>query len=112
MLGKEKSGRVRCYGRSITPTALKKAEEIEAIKKKHAEEVAALKEEMEQRLSGLENLVRALLQQGNPGLRTKSMTALLKSSPSDANSARKVLGEVHAQSSASIHVENNEKVIT
>jgi len=38
LFGKEKSGRSRCYGRTLTPTTLKKNQEIDVLKREHATE--------------------------------------------------------------------------
>ena len=46
MFGKEKPGRVRGYGRSVTRTSLQKDEEINDLKQKYANEVTSMKEEI------------------------------------------------------------------
>ncbi|KAF3668160.1 hypothetical protein FXO37_09669 [Capsicum annuum] len=46
VFGKEKPGRVRGYGRSITRTSLQKNEEMKELKQKHANEVTSMKEEI------------------------------------------------------------------
>ncbi|KAM3324528.1 hypothetical protein P3S67_005680 [Capsicum chacoense] len=46
VFGKEKPGRVRCYGRSVARTSLQKDEEVNELKQKHANEVASMKEEI------------------------------------------------------------------
>ncbi|KAF7841699.1 putative transposase [Senna tora] len=47
VFGKEKAGRVRCYGRNVTPTALKQKEKqnqiMDSMKQEHAKEVNSLK---------------------------------------------------------------------
>ncbi|OIT34100.1 hypothetical protein A4A49_17314 [Nicotiana attenuata] len=48
VFGKEQPGRVRCYGRSVMTSSLKKDEEITKIKQKHANEITSLKEEMKE----------------------------------------------------------------
>ncbi|KAK7301506.1 hypothetical protein RJT34_12371 [Clitoria ternatea] len=90
LFGKEKSGRVRCMGRSITPTILKKNEEIAAIKKKHAGEISCLQAKvqgMEQEMDGLKTLVKCFLLQNNPGMDLESLAAKLGCSLGDASSA-------------------------
>ncbi|MED6213258.1 hypothetical protein PIB30_091430 [Stylosanthes scabra] len=42
LFGKEQPGRVRCYGRSITQTDLRKHAEVSAIKQQHQQELSAL----------------------------------------------------------------------
>ncbi|RYR29999.1 hypothetical protein Ahy_B01g054751 [Arachis hypogaea] len=42
----DEEGRVRCYGRSVTKSNLKKHAEISEIKKQHIEEVTSLKDEL------------------------------------------------------------------
>ncbi|KAF3680597.1 hypothetical protein FXO38_02220 [Capsicum annuum] len=46
VFGKEKPGRVRGYGRSVTRTSLQKDEEINDLKQKYANEVTSMKEEI------------------------------------------------------------------
>lgn len=47
LFGKEQSGRLSCYGRSVTTNSLKKDEEDNKLKyKKHAYEITSLKEDM------------------------------------------------------------------
>ncbi|XP_025692235.2 uncharacterized protein [Arachis hypogaea] len=47
VFGKENPGRVRCYGRTVTKTSLKKNKEIDEIKKQSEEKVTALKTELD-----------------------------------------------------------------
>ncbi|XP_058777268.1 uncharacterized protein LOC131651623 [Vicia villosa] len=49
VLGKQKPGRVRCHGRTTTPTLLKRNEEIAKLKRDHAAEVRHVIQEMEER---------------------------------------------------------------
>nr|XP_009785685.1 PREDICTED: uncharacterized protein LOC104233922 [Nicotiana sylvestris] len=46
VFGKEQPGQVRCYGRSVMTSSLKKDEEITKLKQNHANEITSLKEEM------------------------------------------------------------------
>ncbi|MCI19184.1 hypothetical protein A2U01_0040339, partial [Trifolium medium] len=65
ILGKEKAGRVCCLGRTITPTLLKRNEEIvDIIKRRYSNETTR----MAKKLDGLQGLVRCLLKQVNPNL--------------------------------------------
>lgn len=46
VFGKEQPGQLRCYGRSVTTSSLKKDEENNSIKQKYANEITSLKKEM------------------------------------------------------------------
>ncbi|MED6115025.1 hypothetical protein PIB30_086240 [Stylosanthes scabra] len=46
LFGKEKPGRVRCYGRSITQADLRRHAEVSVIKQQHQEEVSALQSQL------------------------------------------------------------------
>ncbi|KAH0773672.1 hypothetical protein KY290_010809 [Solanum tuberosum] len=46
VFGKEKPDRLRCYGRSVTTSSLKKDKETNKLKQKHANEISTLKEEI------------------------------------------------------------------
>ncbi|XP_069147157.1 uncharacterized protein [Solanum lycopersicum] len=46
VFGKEQPGRLRCYGRSVTASSLKKNEEDRKLKQKHANKFTSMKEEM------------------------------------------------------------------
>lgn len=46
--GKEKPGRVRCHGRTTTPSLLKKNKEITYLKKRHADEVKQLNDKLQE----------------------------------------------------------------
>ncbi|XP_027775086.1 uncharacterized protein LOC107027636 [Solanum pennellii] len=48
VFGKEQPGRLRCYGRSVTTSSLKKDEEYNKLKRKHVNEITSLKEEMKE----------------------------------------------------------------
>ena len=113
-MGKEKAGRVRCYGRSITSSTLMKEKEINALKQKHDGEVISLKcafQQMEVQVNELTALVKVLIQHNNPECNVETMMAQFRT-PSDANSTRNAVGQILAPSSQSTHVPNNEKVIT
>ncbi|XP_025700346.1 uncharacterized protein [Arachis hypogaea] len=100
LFGKEQPGRVRCYGRSVTRSDLKKHAEIFELKQQHQEEVTSLKAELgdmkakqqhqEADLHGLRNMIKLLVQRSEPGMRSEEIEALLQDaqhSPIDANSA-------------------------
>ena len=95
---------MRCYGRSITPTALKRQEEIEELKREHCNEVASLKIEIQE----MKDHLNAFLQQyNNNGLNLKAIPRLLKTPLDDANSAQN--GNI--RSFAATHVPTNEHVL-
>ena len=64
VFGKEQPGQVRCYGRSVTTSSLKKDDEINNLKQNHANEITSLKEELREEM---QHLFTQLLQ-NNPGL--------------------------------------------
>ncbi|MED6157172.1 hypothetical protein PIB30_020839 [Stylosanthes scabra] len=92
VFGKEQPGRVRCYGRAITQSDLKRHAEISAIKEQHEEEVQSLKGELgdvKEEVHGLRAMVKLLLQGSEPGMTPEEIEAMLKNpqhSPVDANS--------------------------
>ncbi|XP_027772386.1 uncharacterized protein LOC107016729 [Solanum pennellii] len=91
VFGKEQPGRVRCYGRSVTTSSLKKDEEINNLKQKHADEITSLKEELREEMR---HLFTQLLQ-NNPGLNFQDIPGCVGSnlaSPIDASSAQAVRG--------------------
>ena len=91
MFGKEQPGRVRCYGRSVTTSSLKKDEEINNLKQKHANQITSLREELGEEMR---HLFTQLLQ-NNPGLIFQDIPGCVGSnlaSPIDASSAQAVRG--------------------
>ncbi|KAJ1415445.1 hypothetical protein SESBI_18141 [Sesbania bispinosa] len=115
MFGKEKPGRVCCYGRTTTPTLLKKNKEIAEIEKRHANEVKHLNDkvqgmeaehaEMKAKHAEIEQkfqlLLRTMINQNNSRMNVEALVALL-STPGDANSA--------LRSSTSTHAPNNHEL--
>ncbi|MED6193351.1 hypothetical protein PIB30_018503 [Stylosanthes scabra] len=80
VFGKENPGRVRCFERTVTKISLKKNKEINEIKKQSEDKVASLKTEVhdyKQRVEGLEDLVRLLLQQNSPDMNIDEALSLL-----------------------------------
>ncbi|KAJ1384154.1 putative transposase, Ptta/En/Spm, plant [Sesbania bispinosa] len=109
VFGKEHPGAVRCYGRNVTQTSLKRNAEMNAMKKAHNEEVTSLNDKidtMSDELGKLKHVVKVLLQHGNFGVDLESLQGLLASSPGDASSAQRVAGQPHAPSSTSTHAPN------
>ncbi|KAK6791550.1 hypothetical protein RDI58_010631 [Solanum bulbocastanum] len=88
-LKKEQPGELRCYGRSVTTSSLKKDEEINNLKQKHANEITSLKEELREEMR---HLFTQLLQ-NNPGLNFQDILGCVGSnlaSPVNASSAQAV----------------------
>ncbi|MED6186090.1 hypothetical protein PIB30_063474 [Stylosanthes scabra] len=99
IFGKEQPGRVRCYGRSVTQTDLRRHAKISAIKQQHQEEVTTLKSELgevktqpqqqAEEIHGLRSMVKLLLLRSEPDMRPKEVESMLRNaqnSPVDANS--------------------------
>ncbi|KAH0773719.1 hypothetical protein KY290_010856 [Solanum tuberosum] len=102
VFGKEQPGRLRCYGRSMTTSSLKKDEEINNLKQKHANEITSLKEELREEMR---HLFTQLLQH-NLGLNFQDKPGCVGSnvaSPIDASSAQAVRGTNLPNSSGSAH---------
>ncbi|KAK6782339.1 hypothetical protein RDI58_020135 [Solanum bulbocastanum] len=105
VFGKEQPGRLRCYGRSVTTSSLKKDEETNELKQKHANEITSLKEEMNEMREEMRHFFSQLLQ-NNPGLNVRDMPGCFQSniaSPIDASSAQAVKGQNLPHSSGSTH---------
>ncbi|GAU46339.1 hypothetical protein TSUD_401980 [Trifolium subterraneum] len=75
LFGKEKSGKIRCYGKTATPSMLKKKEEIATIKKQYEGEISSMKEKMEahesltqKKMEAYESLLKCVMMQQNPNL--------------------------------------------
>ncbi|KAJ1432573.1 putative transposase, Ptta/En/Spm, plant [Sesbania bispinosa] len=102
LFGKEKSGRVRCYGRTATPSQLKRNEEIKALKKQHSIELNSCIN----RSQGMEALLRCVLKQNNPTLDDEAIDIMIANAIANENSA------TMPHSSTSTHTPNIEKVIT
>ncbi|KAK6779875.1 hypothetical protein RDI58_022059 [Solanum bulbocastanum] len=102
VFGKEQPGRLRCYGRSVTTSSLKKDEEINNLKQKHANEITSLKEELREEMR---HLFTQLLQ-NNTGLNFQDIPGCVGSnlaSPVDASSTQAVRGTNLQHSSGSAH---------
>ncbi|KAJ1435169.1 putative transposase, Ptta/En/Spm, plant [Sesbania bispinosa] len=83
LFGKEKPGRVRYMGRTITPTMLKKNEEIAALKKQHSEEISS----MSKQLKGMEALLRCFMKQNNPDLDDEALDNMMGNAITPRSSA-------------------------
>ncbi|KAF7826629.1 hypothetical protein G2W53_017793 [Senna tora] len=97
VLGNEKAGRVRCYGRNVTPTSLKQKELINSIKQQHANELNSLKSEVQHQMLGINSFLKGLVEQ-NPGLNMSNLDAIFGSIPSEANNAQNVEGQINEHS--------------
>ncbi|KAH0667865.1 hypothetical protein KY285_029071 [Solanum tuberosum] len=105
VFGKEQPGRLRCYGRSVKTSSLKKDEETNELKQKHANEITSLKEEINEMREEMRHFFSQLLQ-NNPGLNVRDMPGCVGSniaSPIDASSAQAVKGQNLPHSSGSTH---------
>ncbi|KAI5397856.1 hypothetical protein KIW84_063611 [Lathyrus oleraceus] len=114
VFGKQKPGRMRCHGRTTTPSLLKRNEEIAKLKKEHADEVRQFndkiqeieekhlqdKEEMERKM---QLLLKTILNQNTSELNIEALTALISAPAADANSV--------LRSSASTHAPTNDKIM-
>ncbi|KAH0643487.1 hypothetical protein KY289_034461 [Solanum tuberosum] len=105
VFGKEQPGRLRCYGRSVTTSSLKKDEETNELKQKHDNEITSLKEEMNEMREEMRHFFSQVLQ-NNPGLNVRDMPGCVGSniaSPIDASSAQAVKSQNLPHSSGSTH---------
>ncbi|XP_057449367.1 uncharacterized protein LOC130740706 [Lotus japonicus] len=100
LFGKEKSGKVRCFGKTLTPTVFKRNEEIAAIKKQHSDEMTSVKREME----GLKFLVKSLLKQQNPNFDEGEVNGIMATALGNEKNAT-------PHSSTSNHVPHREKFL-
>ncbi|CAI8590622.1 unnamed protein product [Vicia faba] len=98
--GKECPGRVRCYGRNITKTSLKRKVEINALKQAHSEKVSTLRNEFQDKIDRLQNAFKTVIQQCNPQINIESIEDLLGLSHRDANSSPKdIRPQMHSSTS-------------
>ena len=65
---------MRCLGRTVTPTVLKRNEEIAEIKRHYSNETTR----MAKKLDGLQGLVRCLLKQANPDLDDEALDTIME----------------------------------
>ncbi|XP_039686955.1 coiled-coil domain-containing protein 1-like [Medicago truncatula] len=110
VMGKERPGRLRCYGRTVTKTSLKRKVEINALKQAHSQEVSILRHEFQDQIDRLQNAFKTVIQQCNPQLNMASIEHLLGLSHGDANSSPKDSG-AQMHSSTSIHTPCPEKQV-
>ncbi|XP_016166766.1 uncharacterized protein LOC107609348 isoform X2 [Arachis ipaensis] len=93
VFGKEKHGRVRFYGRSVTKSSLKKDKQIRQMQQQHAEVVSTMEKNqnnLTSKLDGLTSLIKMVLQQVNPGMSAEQVQVMIEAaqqSPPDASSA-------------------------
>ncbi|CAK8571026.1 unnamed protein product [Lathyrus sativus] len=100
VFGKERPGRVRCYGRNITKTSLKQKAEINALKQAHNEEVSTLRHEFQDQIDRLQNAFKTVIQQCNPQINLESIEDLLGLSHRDDNSSPKEMRpQIHSSTS-------------
>ncbi|KAF7835309.1 hypothetical protein G2W53_010168 [Senna tora] len=114
VFGKEKTGRVRCYGRNVTPTALKQKEKqnqiMDSMKQEHAKEVNSLKSELQdvkQQMLGMQSFIKVWMQQNNSGMNMENLDVFFRSFPSEANNAQNDEGQCNEHSTT--HASNPDK---
>lgn len=93
VLGEEHPGMVRCYGRKVTKTSLKRKEEINALERAH-NEVSSLNEKMQNMddtVCKLKHPFKVLLQHCKPDISMESLEDLFESSSRNENSPLKVV---------------------
>ncbi|KAH0657057.1 hypothetical protein KY285_031939 [Solanum tuberosum] len=103
VFGKEQPGRIRCYGRLVTTSSLKKDKETDDLEQKHGNEITSLKEEMNEMREEMRHFFSQFLQ-NNPELNVRDMPGCVRSniaSPVDASSAQAVKGQNLPHSSGS-----------
>jgi cytochrome c553 len=107
IVGKEKPGRLRCHGRTTTPTLLKRNQEIAKLKREHADEVKQLMQEMEEKRRQdkeaserkFQLLFNAIVNQNTANLDIEAIAACISAPTVDAN-----------RSSTSTHAPNDNEV--
>ncbi|KAF7821219.1 putative transposase [Senna tora] len=114
VFGKEKAGRVCCYGRNVTPTALKQKEKqnqiMDSMKQEHAKEVNSLKSELQdvkQQMLGMQSFIKVWMQQNNSGMNMENLDVFFRSFPSEANNAQNDEGQCNEHSTT--HASNPDK---
>ncbi|KAF7800854.1 uncharacterized protein G2W53_044652 [Senna tora] len=114
VFGKEKAGRVCCYGRNVTPTALKQKEKqnqiMDSMKQEHAVEVNSLKSEQQdvkQQMLGMQSFIKVWMQQNNSGMNMENLDVFFRSFPSEANNAQNDEGQCNEHSTT--HASNPDK---
>ncbi|XP_075097247.1 uncharacterized protein LOC107768619 [Nicotiana tabacum] len=112
VFGKKQPGRVRCYGRSVTTSSLKKDEEITKLKQKHANEITSLEKEMKEMMREEMRCFFSQFVKNNVGLDFHDIQGRVGSnipSPVDASSARAMRGQNLPHYSGSTHAPSLEK---
>ncbi|XP_020968943.1 uncharacterized protein LOC110267573 isoform X2 [Arachis ipaensis] len=90
---KERHGKVRFYGRSVTKSSLKKDKQIRQMQQQHTEVVSTMEKNQNNltfKLDGLTNLIKTLLQQVNPGMSAEQVQVMIEAAQQslpDASSA-------------------------
>jgi len=100
LFGKERYGRVRCYGRTMTPTTFKKKQEMDAVNRKHEVKIDG----MTKRMEGLEAMIRFMLKQQHPDFDHNDIDELMAQAVGNENSAPA------PRSSAATHVPEDDEV--
>ncbi|MED6194840.1 hypothetical protein PIB30_032270 [Stylosanthes scabra] len=98
VLGKDQSGRLRCYEALITKNSLKKHEEIRQVRVEFKDLVSSLQQQMESACG----LLTVMMQQINPAMSEEDIATLVqaaRNSPSDASSSRPRVNTPHSSES-------------
>ncbi|KAJ1394590.1 putative transposase, Ptta/En/Spm, plant [Sesbania bispinosa] len=107
LFGKEKPGRVRYMGRIVTPTMLKRNDEIAALKKQHSEEMSS----MSKQLKGMKALLRCFMKQNNPELDDEALDNMMGNAITPRSSASAYIpnhNECHTKKKyVEIHMQQN-----
>ncbi|RYR09668.1 hypothetical protein Ahy_B05g078052 isoform B [Arachis hypogaea] len=118
VFGKERHGRVRFYGRSVTKSSIKKDKQIRQMQQQHTEVVSTIEKNqnnLTSKLDGLTSLVKMLLQQVNPGMSAEQVQVMIEAaqqSPPDASSTPNDARRSISPSLGSNHVSKNMEVST
>ncbi|RYR09667.1 hypothetical protein Ahy_B05g078052 isoform A [Arachis hypogaea] len=113
VFGKERHGRVRFYGRSVTKSSIKKDKQIRQMQQQHTEVVSTIEKNqnnLTSKLDGLTSLVKMLLQQVNPGMSAEQVQVMIEAaqqSPPDASSTPNDARRSISPSLGSNHVSKN-----
>ncbi|MED6217040.1 hypothetical protein PIB30_014025 [Stylosanthes scabra] len=97
VFGKEPHGRVRCYGRSVTKSSLKREKQIQQIQQQHREEVATMEKKQENltcEVRGLRSLVKVLFQQANPDMSEQQLQVMIEAAQQSAPDVNSVQNDV------------------
>ncbi|MED6200358.1 hypothetical protein PIB30_084260 [Stylosanthes scabra] len=110
IFGKKRHGRVRCYGRSIMKSSLKREKQLQQIQQQQKEEVATMARKQENltcEVCGLRSLVKVLFKQVNPDMSEEQLQLMIEAaqqSAPDENSVPNCVRKNIPPSSGSSHI--------